>query len=44
MSLASLDVLLDCLVHPFLSVELDCFVLPLGECGERGIEEADVGS
>ena len=44
MSLSSLDVLLDGLVHPFLSIELDCFILPLEECGERGVEEADAGS
>ena len=44
MSLSSLDVLLDCLVHPLLSVELDHFFLPLEEHGERGIEEADSGS
>ena len=43
MSLSSLDVLLNCLVHPLLSVELDWFFLPLGECGERGVEEADLG-
>ena len=40
-SLSSLDVLLDCLVHPFLSVELNCFFLPLEERGERGVKEAD---
>ena len=44
MALSSLDVLLDCLVHSFLSVELDCLFLPLEECGERGVEEADSGS
>ena len=43
-SLSTLNVLFDCLVHPFLSVELDCFFLPLEEHGERGIEEADAGS
>ena len=42
-SLLSLDVLLDCLVHPLLSVELDCFFLPLEEHGDGGIEEADSG-
>ena len=44
MSLSSLDVLLDCLVHPFLSIKLDCFFLPLGERGEGCVEEADLGS
>ena len=43
MSLSSLDVLLNSLVHSLLSVKLDCFFLPLGECGERGVEEADSG-
>ena len=44
MSLSSLDVLLDCLVHLLLSVKLDRFFLPLEKCGERGVEEADSGS
>ena len=44
MSLSSLDVLLDGLVHPLLSVELNCFFLPLEERGERGVEEADACS
>ena len=44
MSLSSLDVLLNCLVHPLLSVELDCFFLPLEEHGERGVKEVDSGS
>ena len=43
-SLSVLNVLFDCLVHPLLSVELDCFFLPLEERGERGVEEADSGS
>ena len=43
-SLSILNVLLDCLVHPLLSVKLDCFFLPLEEHGERGVEEADSGS
>ena len=44
MSLSSLNVLFDCLVHPLLSVKLDCFFLPLEECSEWGVEEADLGS
>ena len=44
MSLSSLNVLFDCLVHPILSIKLDCFFLPLEERGERDIEEADLGS
>ena len=44
MCLSSLDVLLDGLVHSFLSIELDHFFLPLEECGEGGIKEADAGS
>ena len=43
MSLSSLDVLLDCLVHSLLSIELYSFFLPLEERGERGVEEADSG-
>ena len=43
MSLSSLDVLLDSLVHPLLLVKLNCFFLPLEEGRERGVEEADVG-
>ena len=43
-SLSILNVLFDCLVHPFLFVKLDCFFLPLEERGERGVEEADSGS
>ena len=39
--LSVLNVLFDCLVHPLLSVELDCFFLPLEECGEGGVKEAD---
>ena len=41
MSLSSLDVLLDRLVHPPLSIELDCFFLPLEERDEGGVEEVD---
>ena len=44
MSLSILNVLFNCLVHPPLSVELDCFFLPLEECGEWGVKEADSGS
>ena len=44
MSLSRLNVLFDCLVHPLLSIELDCFFLPLEEHGERGVKEADSGS
>ena len=43
-SLSSLDVLLNSLVHPLLLIKLDCLFLPLGERGERGVEEADLGS
>ena len=43
MSLSSLDVLLDSLVHPLLSIKLDCFFLPLGERDERGVKETDLG-
>ena len=43
MSLLSLDVLFDCLVHSLLSVELDCFLLPLEERGEGGVKETDAG-
>ena len=43
-SLLILNVLFDCLVHPLLSVELDCFSLPLEERSEWGVEEADSGS
>ena len=43
MSLSILNVLFDCLVHPLLSVELDCFSLPLEEHSEWGVEEADSG-
>ena len=42
-SLSVLNVLFDCLVHPFLSVELDCFFLPLEKRGERGVKETDPG-
>ena len=42
-SLLILNVLFDCFVHPLLSVELDCFFLPLEEHGEWGVEEADSG-
>ena len=44
MSLSILNVLFDCLVHPLLSVELDCVFLPLEERGERGVKETDVSS
>ena len=43
-SLSILDVLFDGLVHSLLSVELDCFFLPLEEHSEWGVEEADSGS
>ena len=44
MSLLILNVLFNCLVHPFLSVELDRFFLPLEEHGKWGVEETDSGS
>ena len=43
MSLSILNVLFDCLVHPLLSVKLDCFLLPLEKHSEWGVEEADSG-
>ena len=42
-SLSILNVLFDCLIHPLLSVELDCFFLPLEECSKWGVEETDPG-
>ena len=43
-SLLILNVLFNCLVHPLLSVELDCFFLTLEKHGEWGIKEVDLGS
>ena len=42
-SLSIQDVLFDCLVHPLLSVKLDCFFLPLEEHGEWSVKKADSG-
>ena len=42
-SLSILNVLFNCLVHPLLSVKLDCFFLPLKEHSEWGVKEADSG-